>query len=113
MLQSCCRVALRLQTPVQAQLKLVNFPAHRRPALSRCLLARSTSTAVFEQQISVASIMTEPLAAASRADEGEYKAQLEHKISRVKDLFQDFQLPELGVFESQRSHYRMRCGTAI
>ncbi|KAK9843560.1 hypothetical protein WJX84_000461 [Apatococcus fuscideae] len=52
--------------------------------------------------------MTEPLAAASRADEGEYKAQLEHKISRVKDLFQGFQLPELEIFESQRSHYRMR-----
>ncbi len=53
--------------------------------------------------------MTEPLEAAKRADEEEYQAQLLHKISKVKELFKVFQLPELEVHQSERSHYRMRC----
>lgn len=39
----------------------------------------------------------------------QYEAQLAVKKSGVESLFSCFDLPELEVYESPRSHYRMRC----
>ena len=109
MLHCCYRLAVGVRGPVLL-LRSVQLPAGAfRTVPSRRLVTRALCAAVSPSQNSVASIMTEPLAAAGRADEGEYKAQLEHKISRVKELFKGFQLPDLETFESERSHYRMRC----
>lgn len=38
----------------------------------------------------------------------QYQAQLEEKVSRLTDMFQAYQVPELEVFESPQQHYRMR-----
>ncbi len=38
----------------------------------------------------------------------QYQAQLQEKVSRLTDMFSDYQAPELEVFESQEQHYRMR-----
>ena len=89
----------------------------RSPAPPQYRLATCQSFSVLDNPVPAVSgqslapvVMTEPLEAARRADEDEYKLQLEHKIARVKELFQSFQLPPLEVHESSRSHYRMRCG---
>ena len=88
----------------------------RAPAPPRPRLATYQSSSVLADPVPSVSeqtlapvVMTEPLEAARRADKDEYKLQLEHKIARVKELFQSFQLPPLEVHESSRSHYRMRC----
>lgn len=39
----------------------------------------------------------------------QYEAQLDVKKSTVAEQFSTFQLPEIEVYESPRSHYRMRC----
>ncbi|MBY7902160.1 tRNA (uridine(54)-C5)-methyltransferase TrmA [Vibrio fluvialis] len=37
-----------------------------------------------------------------------YQAQLDDKVTRLTDMFQAYQVPELEVFESPQQHYRMR-----
>ncbi|NAX39385.1 tRNA (uridine(54)-C5)-methyltransferase TrmA, partial [Vibrio sp. V26_P1S5P106] len=37
-----------------------------------------------------------------------YSAQLAEKITRLTEMFQPYQVPELEVFESPQQHYRMR-----
>lgn len=37
-----------------------------------------------------------------------YSNQLAEKVSTLKNMFTDFNVPELEVFESQEKHYRMR-----
>lgn len=41
-------------------------------------------------------------------NEADYQAQLERKKSYLKTLFADFEMPELEVYESSRTRYRMR-----
>ncbi|MGV6808102.1 MAG: tRNA (uridine(54)-C5)-methyltransferase TrmA, partial [bacterium] len=38
----------------------------------------------------------------------QYDAQLEEKLAALKNLYADFPLPEIDVFSSSPSHYRMR-----
>ncbi len=82
-------------------------PRARLASFRYCSEPLAAASVVSAQPLPLA-LMTEPLAAATRADEGEYKLQLDHKIARVKELFGSYQLPELEVHESRRSHYRMR-----
>lgn len=37
-----------------------------------------------------------------------YEEQLEEKIAEMKDYFAEFALPDMKVFKSSPSHYRMR-----
>ena len=41
-----------------------------------------------------------------------YEEQLARKHKRVEELFSDFQLPQMEVFESEREHYRLRQAAA-
>ena len=41
-----------------------------------------------------------------------YAEQLARKRKRVEELFSDFQLPQMEVFESEREHYRLRQAAA-
>ena len=41
-----------------------------------------------------------------------YEEQLARKRKRVEELFSDFQLPQMEVFESEREHYRLRQAAA-
>lgn len=45
----------------------------------------------------------------SVVDPTQYESQLELKKAHVREQFSGFDLPEIEVFESPRSHYRMRC----
>ena len=38
----------------------------------------------------------------------QYQQQLTEKVQRLHDLFAGFEMPELEIFESPKSHYRMR-----
>ena len=41
-----------------------------------------------------------------------YEEQLARKRKRVEELFSDFRLPQMEVFESEREHYRLRQAAA-
>ena len=42
-------------------------------------------------------------------DTSKYEQQLEEKAQRIRTKFAQFKPPQLEVFRSQPSHYRMRC----
>ena len=119
MLLNCCCGLSRQNRAVAQALKLLPVKAPQPPQyrLRNCLscsVVLGASPVVSAESLPPV-IMTEPLAAASRADEGEYSLQLAHKVARIKELFNSFKLPALEVFESERSHYRMRyaCSKSI
>ncbi len=88
---------------------------HRSPRL-HAAAAMTEQTPATEPAAELAAAEEPPAAAATAAGspaaasvDGGYEAQLAGKVERVRQLFSDFQLPEVEIFRSSPDHYRLRC----
>ncbi|GIL59952.1 hypothetical protein Vafri_14608 [Volvox africanus] len=89
-----------------APVKTCNFQSRKRFEIMASVIAP------LPEETATSPSFVAPIAVTS-VDESQYKTQLQEKIKKLKELFCEFNPPELEVFESPPSHYRMRAEFTI